>query len=108
MPNTLPPPRDSFRDDFPSLLTLDPGVDPNWWAHLRILVHDGDITVPPASFFVMGDNRNNSEDSRFWGFVPRSAIVGEPFVVYFSFQQPNESVTPHPAARWDRTFHIIH
>ncbi len=45
----------------------------------------GPLVVPPDSFFVLGDNRDNSEDSRYWGFVPRSAILGKPWFVYYSF-----------------------
>ncbi|MES2393453.1 MAG: signal peptidase I [Acidobacteriota bacterium] len=50
---------------------------------------DGEVTVPADRYFVMGDNRNNSEDSRYWGFVPRAAIEGRPLVVYFSTAQPD-------------------
>jgi signal peptidase I len=81
-------PEDTFRDDFPNMNTMDGEVNTNWWIRLRSLVRDGEITVPANSYFVMGDNRNDSEDSRYWGFVPRDAIVGKPFVVYFSFRQP--------------------
>lgn len=73
-----------FRDDFPSLLEADPNVDLRWWIELRKTVRDADVTVPPNEFFVLGDNRNDSEDSRYWGFVPRSAIVGRPVLVYFT------------------------
>lgn len=112
---------DAYRDDFPSLHTIDATVNPNWWIRLRTLVHEGEITVPPNDYFVMGDNRNNSEDSRYWGFVPRSAIVGKPLLIYFSFRQPGadepeDRNAPLPAAapthatiaRWDRTFRVVH
>ncbi len=73
-----------FRDDFPSLLEADPNVDLRWWIELRKTARDADVTVPANEFFVLGDNRNDSEDSRYWGFVPRSAIVGRPLLVYFT------------------------
>ena len=73
-----------FRDDFPSLLEADPNVDLRWWIRLRNSVVDRDVIVPQDSYFVLGDNRNDSEDSRYWGFVPRSAIVGRPLLVYFT------------------------
>ncbi len=106
---------DVFRDDFPNLNTMDAEVNSNWWIRLRGLVHDGEVTVPAGSYFVLGDNRNNSEDSRYWGFVPRSAIVGEPLLVYFSWRQPGSGETPGAEdtqrrwniARWDRTFKIV-
>jgi signal peptidase I len=73
-----------FRDDFPSLLEADPNVDLRWWIRLRNSVVDRDVVVPADSYFVLGDNRNDSEDSRYWGFVPRTAIVGRPLLVYFT------------------------
>jgi signal peptidase I len=115
---------DRFRDDFPDLQTVQAHVNPNWWISLRSLVHDGEVTVPPGHYFVMGDNRNDSEDSRYWGFVPREAIVGKPLLIYFSWRQPgvDEAVSVEPAAtpihpvddpasssfaRWDRTFRVV-
>lgn len=77
-----------FRDDFPSLLEADPNVDLRWWIELRRSVRDADVIVPPNEYFVLGDNRNNSEDSRYWGFVPRNAIVGRPLLVYFTLPLP--------------------
>ena len=75
---------DIFRDDFPALHSGDAEVDPAWWAEMRRDVRDGELTVPAQEYFVLGDNRNNSEDSRYWGFVPRGAIEGRPALVYFS------------------------
>ncbi len=113
-----------FRDDFPDLQAMDTLVNPNWWIHLRNNVHNGEVTVPPASYFVMGDNRNRSDDSRYWGFVPAATIVGKPLMVYFSLRQPGfdqpeliptagalGAAAALPAAgtfaRWDRTFHVV-
>lgn len=123
-----PSPPDSYRDDFPFLVSADPGVDSRWWIQMHSLVVDGELKVPADSYFVLGDNRNDSEDSRYWGFVPRAAIVGKPLLVYFSLNQP-DSVPVEPAAaalsggaagkrssraeslmtfaRWDRLLHIV-
>ncbi len=126
-----PTPPNPFRDDFPNLQRMDSGVNPAWWLRLRTLARTGEITIPPDSYFVMGDNRNDSEDSRYWGFVPRKAIVGKPVLVYFSLRQsdPDEEGNQPPTprvqnggrpprwdrvpssqsfARWDRAFHVIH
>lgn len=73
-----------FRDDFPNLREADPDVDGHWWMTLRRSIVGDDIVVPANDYFVLGDNRNNSEDSRYWGFVPRADMVGRPLVVYFS------------------------
>jgi signal peptidase I len=73
-----------FRDDFPSLLEADPNVDLRWWIYLRRSIRGEDVVVPANQYFVLGDNRNDSEDSRYWGFVPRSAMVGRPLLVYFT------------------------
>jgi signal peptidase I len=80
---------DDFRDNFPTELYTDPGVDPQWWMEMRRNVREGDLVVPPGEYFVLGDNRNFSRDSRYWGFVPRDHIVGRPFVIYFSLREPS-------------------
>ena len=108
---------DPYRDNFPNLDRMDARVNPNWWIRLRALARNGEVTVPPGSFFVMGDNRNDSEDSRYWGFVPRNYIVGRPLIIYFSARPP-DALTPAPLTpapppgrlafgRWDRMFHIV-
>jgi signal peptidase I len=74
----------AFRDDFPSMLEADPNADLGWWIELREDVRGGEITVPEGEYFVLGDNRNDSEDSRYWGFVPSAAIIGRPLLVYFT------------------------
>jgi signal peptidase I len=120
---------DSYRDDFPRLASADPGVDSRWWIQMHSLVANGELTVPADSYFVLGDNRNDSEDSRYWGFVPREAIVGKPFLIYFSLndggttpgQTPaaalaGDGTTHHPNtaeslvdfARWNRAMRVIH
>jgi len=63
----------------------------------------GPLVVPPDSFFVMGDNRDNSYDSRYWGFVPRNVIRGRPLFVYYSFESEPWRVAPFlTAIRWGR------
>jgi signal peptidase I len=118
---------DSYRDDFPHMTSVDPGVDARWWVQMHSLVSNGQLVVPADSYFVLGDNRNDSEDSRYWGFVPRPAIVGKPFLIYFSLNENRdpgqiaatkdngangEPSTPAGSlvdfARWDRALRIIY
>jgi len=62
----------------------------------------GPVTVPKESIFVMGDNRDQSFDSRFWGFVKLEDVLGKAFIIYWSWNRPNHSV------RWSRLGHILH
>jgi signal peptidase I len=115
---------DSFRDQFPTGAYTDPGVDARWWVQVRESLENGELVVPPDRYFALGDNRNNSRDSRYWGFVPRENIVGRPFVIYFSIRGISPlDPTPLPGdrlargnsllsalldfARWDRMFQIV-
>ena len=86
--------RDSFRDQFPAGMYTDPGVDTRWWLQMRHTIENGEIVVPADSYFVLGDNRNHSRDSRYWGFVPRSTVVGRPFLIYFSLRQASTTDIP--------------
>jgi signal peptidase I len=85
---------DAFRDQFPLGGYTNPGIDPHWWQLMRNDVQSGELIVPANSYFVLGDNRNHSRDSRYWGFVPRANIVGRPFVIYFSLRQPSATDLP--------------
>ena len=68
----------------------------------------GPVVVPPDHYFMMGDNRDNSSDSRYWGFVPRENIIGKAAVIYFSFDRRTKPVwNLISAVRWDRILNII-
>jgi signal peptidase I len=120
-------PPDLYRDNFPNGPTPDSDVDARWWIRLHALVDHGDLPIPPDAYFVLGDNRNDSLDSRYWGLVPRAAIVGKPLLIYLSLRLPDndpqsesapgiEALSPAPArngslhgfARWDRTLTLVH
>jgi signal peptidase I len=68
----------------------------------------GPLVVPDRQYFVLGDNRDNSEDSRYWGFVDRGSIRGRPWFVYYSFDPTSSMPSPWMrAVRWKRVGHYI-
>ena len=68
----------------------------------------GPVTVPASHFFMMGDNRDDSQDSRFWGFLPHSYVKGRALFIYWSFDVPDDGSGGGFAPRWGRLFHQIH
>jgi signal peptidase I len=112
---------DSYRDNFPS----DPNVHVSEGALAMLTNHvqNGEVVVPPGCVFAMGDNRDSSLDSRYWGFVPRGNIIGKPLIIYWSYDAPTDQLTDPSISmdhlvdlmthfptktRWKRTFNLIH
>ena len=112
---------DSYRDNFPS----EPNVNVVASAidMLQNHVQNGEVVVPDGCYFAMGDNRDSSLDSRYWGFVPRENIIGKPLIIYWSYDAPTDELTDQSIGvrhlvdvvlhfptktRWDRTFRLVH
>lgn len=113
--DNFPPANDSF--------AADSQMTSTWAADLPQHVQNNELVVPSNEYFVMGDNRDNSFDSRYWGFVPRANIIGEPVTIYMSIQAPEEVWDPGHITdrfltylkvfidpgevRWKRLFHTF-
>jgi signal peptidase I len=82
---------DPYNDDFPAIPT-DQGreVLTSWSIDLPSHIQGEDLVVPPGYYFMMGDNRTNSYDSRYWGLVPRANLIGRPLFIYWSFMTPED------------------
>jgi signal peptidase I len=78
----------------------------DWTRYLQAMEQFGPVVVPKDSLFVLGDNRDNSQDSRFWGFVHVNAVKGKAFVIYFSWNGEGEG--PLDKVRWVRLGKLIH
>jgi signal peptidase I len=110
--------------DEPYVSFLLPPRDGGEGNSLDVRVQYGPVTVPPDHYFMMGDNRDNSEDSRYWGFLPRHYVKGKALMVYWSYEGGMEqhqeggvagwlknigSIVAHffTRTRWSRMFHQI-
>jgi signal peptidase I len=115
-----------YRDNFPAYPPAEVyGVTSDDWRHsMASYIQGEDIVVPPSSYFGMGDNRDVSKDSRYWGFIPRENIIGRPLLIYWSFITPpnqylERGLTDRAAflakvilhffdqTRWSRTLRIV-
>jgi signal peptidase I len=112
------PQPDPYRDNFPT--TPDGPVMDRAAAMLANNVVNGELVVPPDSYFAMGDNRDDSLDSRYWGFVPRENIIGKPLLIFWSYDAPTADWVDYNAnhfidlamhfftrTRWDRQFKLV-
>jgi len=111
-----------YADDFPAAPPPGPST-PGYEFRTEMLAHNvenGEVVVPPGQYFAMGDNRDDSLDSRYWGFVPRENIIGKPLLIFWSYDAPTEDLVDYTAnhfvdlaknffvkTRWNRQFKLV-
>jgi signal peptidase I len=114
-----------YRDNFPAVAPSEfNNVTPDWELALPQHVEGDDLVVPPNSYFGMGDNRDVSLDSRYWGFIPEENVIGRPMFIYWSFETPAGQYLQREVSqrvgflahvvlhffdetRWRRTFKVV-
>ena len=99
--------RNFYLDDFPQTSSPVLEVDAKWWKEMPKLVEDHQLIIPEGYYFVLGDNRDDSKDSRYWGFVPRANIIGRPLLIYWSSGNLNNDLPGAPTVG-DRLYHLAY
>ena len=107
--HTIPNAYNPYAQNFPAVPASE-GSDifVDWQLTMQSHIDKGDIVVPENSYFAMGDNRDISADSRYWGFVPQENVIGRPLFIYWSFEESEmESEQKEISQRVAFVFHII-